>query len=67
MDTWLGLRVVETGSSRRREFFVLKSRGMSHSHAVKEMVLGSRGIQLLNGERAPRAARVSRTSKGIRP
>jgi circadian clock protein KaiC len=67
MDTWLGLRIIELEGTRKREFFVLKSRGMSHSHAVREMVLGSRGVQLLNGDRMPRVARVSRTSKGIRP
>lgn len=46
MDTWLGLRVIEADATRKREFFVLKSRGMAHSHDVREMTMGERGVTL---------------------
>ena len=67
MDTWLGLRVVERDGQRRREFFVLKSRGMSHSHHVREVIFGDRGIQMLNGDRPQRVARLARVPRGARP
>lgn len=68
MDTWLGLRVIEADGTRKREFFVLKSRGMSHSHEVREMILSDRGIGLRSayagaratGERLTRAASTAR-------
>ncbi|HKW12989.1 MAG TPA: circadian clock protein KaiC [Candidatus Krumholzibacteria bacterium] len=68
MDTWLGLRMIEADGTRKREFFVLKSRGMSHSHDVREMTLGDRGIGLRSvyagaratGERLTRAASTAR-------
>jgi circadian clock protein KaiC len=79
MDTWLGLRMIEADGTRKREFFVLKSRGMSHSHDVREMTLGDQGIGLRSvysgaratGERLTRAAGAARgrnasNSKGSR-
>jgi circadian clock protein KaiC len=66
MDTWLGLRVAEVDGFRKREFYVLKSRGMSHSHHVREMVLGDRGIQLRQADRPARVTRLPRASRGVR-
>ncbi|HEX6790344.1 MAG TPA: circadian clock protein KaiC [Candidatus Krumholzibacteria bacterium] len=66
MDTWLGLRVVERDGLRRREFFVLKSRGMSHSHHVHEVILGDRGIHMMNGDRPQRETRLTRVTRGAR-
>jgi circadian clock protein KaiC len=66
MDTWLGLRVVERDGQRKREFFVLKSRGMPHSHHVREVILGDRGIQVMNGDRPRREARLVRVPRGAR-
>ena len=81
MDTWLGLRMIETDGTRKREFFVLKSRGMAHSNDVREMTLGERGIGLRSpyadgaratGERITRAASTARgrtasSNRGSRP
>lgn len=80
MDTWLGVRVIESDSTRKREFYVLKSRGMAHSHEVREMTLGENGIGLRSaysgaratGERLTRAASTARgraasTGRGNRP
>ena len=51
---------------RKREFFVLKSRGMSHSHEVREMVLSERGVRLLGPNRTTPVTRLPRASRGAR-
>jgi circadian clock protein KaiC len=47
-DTWLLLRNVESGGERNRLLFVLKSRGTAHSNQVREFVLTSDGIELID-------------------
>lgn len=46
MDTWLLLRDIENGGERNRVLHVLKSRGMAHSHQVREFILTDHGIEL---------------------
>ena len=46
MDSWLLLREIESGGERNRVLHVLKSRGMSHSHQVREFILTDHGIEL---------------------
>jgi circadian clock protein KaiC len=48
MDTWILLRNLEHGGERNRALYVLKSRGMPHSNQVREFVLSSSGIELVN-------------------
>lgn len=48
MDTWLLLRDVEVSGERNRCIYVLKSRGMAHSNQVREFLLTSHGIELLD-------------------
>ena len=48
MDTWLVLRNIERNGERIRTLDVLKSRGMPHSNQVREFVLTSQGLQLLD-------------------
>jgi circadian clock protein KaiC len=45
-DSWLLLRELEANGERNRGLYVLKSRGMPHSHQVREFLLTSRGIRL---------------------
>ncbi len=66
MDVWLGVRVIEENGARKREFFILKSRGMSHSSEVREMVLGDQGVQLPVADVASRVSRLSRAARGAR-
>jgi circadian clock protein KaiC len=47
MDTWLVLRNNETNWERIRTLDVLKSRGMPHSNKVREFVLTSQGLKLI--------------------
>ena len=48
MDAWILLRAVESSGERNRVLYVLKSRGMSHSHQVREFVLSDAGISLMD-------------------
>jgi circadian clock protein KaiC len=48
MDTWLLLKAVEVGGERNRAIYVLKSRGMEHSNQIREFVLTSDGLRLLD-------------------
>ena len=47
-DTWLLLRNVESNGERNRLLFTLKSRGTAHSNQVREFVLTSHGIDLID-------------------
>lgn len=48
MDTWILVRNLEANGERNRGLYILKSRGMAHSNQVREFVMSSRGIQLLD-------------------
>ena len=48
MDTWLVLRNTERNGERTRSLAVLKSRGMSHSNQVREFILTSRGLEVID-------------------
>jgi circadian clock protein KaiC len=46
MDTWIALDQQMTGHTRRCHLYVLKSRGMEHSHEMRELVMSSAGLSL---------------------
>jgi circadian clock protein KaiC len=48
MDTWLLLRDIELNGERNRGLYVLKSRGMAHSNQIREFLLTSEGIKLVD-------------------
>jgi circadian clock protein KaiC len=48
IDTWLVLRDIEAGGERNRGLYVIKSRGMQHSNQIREFVITSGGIDLLD-------------------
>ncbi|HYO13077.1 MAG TPA: circadian clock protein KaiC [Thermoanaerobaculia bacterium] len=48
MDTWLVLREAEINGERNRTLYVIKSRGMAHSNQLREVLLTSEGIQLVD-------------------
>lgn len=47
MDTWFLLRNVELNGERNRCLFIIKSRGQKHSNQVREFILTSHGIELV--------------------
>ncbi len=46
-DSWLLLKSVEISGERNRCLYVLKSRGMAHSNQVREFVITSDGVDLI--------------------
>jgi circadian clock protein KaiC len=48
MDTWILVRDIELGGERNRGIYVLKSRGMAHSNQIREFVITSHGLDLLD-------------------
>lgn len=46
VDTWIALDLEIVGHSRRRQLYVVKSRGMEHSQETHELVMSSRGLTL---------------------
>ena len=48
VDTWLQVRNFESGGERTRMLYVLKSRGMAHSNQVREFVMSSDGVELVD-------------------
>jgi RecA-superfamily ATPases implicated in signal transduction len=47
MDTWLELQTIKVNGERNRILYVLKSRGMMHSNQVREFILSSQGVNLV--------------------
>jgi circadian clock protein KaiC len=48
MDAWLLVRHIESNGERNRGLYVLKARGIAHSNQVREFLLTSSGIQLVD-------------------
>jgi circadian clock protein KaiC len=53
VDTWILVRDVETDGERNRAVYIMKSRGMSHSNQVREFLITSKGLQLVDVYRGP--------------
>jgi circadian clock protein KaiC len=48
MDTWLLLKDIEIGGERNRGIYILKSRGMPHSNQVREFLITSKGVEIID-------------------
>ena len=48
MDTWIILKNIEGNGERNRAFSIAKARGLAHSNQLREFILSSQGIQLLD-------------------
>jgi circadian clock protein KaiC len=46
IDTWVMAKLEEADGSRHRVIYVLKSRGMAHSHEIREFVLSHHGLEV---------------------
>ena len=53
MDGWIKLVDVDANGERTRTLYVIKSRGMSHSNQVREFVMTSSGIELIDAYVGP--------------
>ena len=68
MDAWLLLQDFEGNGERNRVLYVLKARGIAHSNQVREFLISSRGIDLVDAYIGPGgvltgAARVAQTAR----
>lgn len=48
VDAWLMVRDIESNGERNRGLYVMKSRGMNHSNQVREFVISSEGLNLMD-------------------
>lgn len=46
IDTWIVLRDIEFDGERNRGLYILKSRGMPHSHQIREFAITDHGFEL---------------------
>ncbi len=53
VDTWILLRDVELKGERNRALYIMKARGMKHSKEVREFVISSKGLNLIEVMRTP--------------
>ncbi|GJD55386.1 circadian clock protein KaiC [Methylobacterium dankookense] len=53
MDAWIKLLNVEANGERSRTLYVIKARGMSHSHQVREFLMSGEGIRLVDAYIGP--------------
>ncbi|MBA2464140.1 MAG: circadian clock protein KaiC [Nocardioidaceae bacterium] len=51
IDTWIIAKLTEGDGFRTRVLYVLKSRGMSHSHEIRNFVLSERGLEITDVHR----------------
>src|SRR5512147_480982 len=68
MDTWILLRDIEIGGERNRGIYILKSRGMAHSNQIREFLIRSKGVDIIDVYTGPAgvltgSARLSREIK----
>jgi len=48
MDTWILLRSIEFNGERNRVIYVLKARGTAHSNQLREFLVTSKGIDIID-------------------
>ncbi|GJE58005.1 circadian clock protein KaiC [Methylobacterium trifolii] len=53
MDAWVKLLDVDANGERTRTLYVIKARGMSHSNQVREFLMSSAGIRLVDAYVGP--------------
>jgi circadian clock protein KaiC len=59
IDTWLVVRDIESNGQRNRGLTVVKSRGMAHSNQIREFVITSGGLEVID----PAAPRQDKRAK----
>ncbi|MCS3800682.1 circadian clock protein KaiC [Niastella sp. OAS944] len=48
VDAWIQVRDIEANGERNRGIYIMKSRGMNHSKQVREFVITSKGLELVD-------------------
>jgi len=52
VDAWILVRDIELDGERNRGIYIMKSRGMKHSKEVREFIISSKGLDLVDVYRA---------------
>lgn len=68
MDAWLLVKTIEINGERNRGIYVLKARGINHSNQIREFLLTSKGIDIVDVYTGPEGvltgtARVAREAE----
>jgi circadian clock protein KaiC len=58
IDTWIELRDLEHAGERNRALYILKSRGMAHSNQVREFLITSKGLDLVDAVVGPQGVMI---------
>jgi len=53
VDAWILVRDLELDGERNRAIYIMKSRGMQHSNEVREFLITSKGLELVDVYRGP--------------
>ena len=53
IDTWVSLQDFESVGERNRGLHIIKSRGMSHSNQIRELIITDHGLNLLDVNAGP--------------
>jgi circadian clock protein KaiC len=53
VDAWISVRDLESDGERNRAIYIMKSRGMQHSNEVREFLITSKGLDLVEVYRGP--------------
>lgn len=48
VDAWITVRDIEANGERNKGLYIMKSRGMKHSNAVREFIISSDGLKLID-------------------
>ena len=63
VDTWILVRDLESNGERNRGIYIMKSRGMLHSNEVREFLITSKGLDLVEVYRGPNGVLVGSARK----
>jgi len=48
VDSWILLKDIETNGERNKGLYIIKSRGMDHSKQIREFIISSKGINIVD-------------------
>lgn len=48
VDAWISVKDIEFNGERNRGLYIMKSRGMNHSNQIREFVINSKGLDLID-------------------
>jgi circadian clock protein KaiC len=63
VDVWISVRDIESDGERNRAIYIMKSRGMQHSNEVREFLITSKGLDLVDVFRGPNGVLVGSARK----